>query len=161
MEKIDISDLDKSSVLAALYNASKPQGMGFIDYDSTPMTKEEAEKILRGQTDFDYLKGRVMKVNLSGDSFNPSGFDRDNGEGVAQEAISQLRETGDENSDLIQVRHEDGTSMSARLVRDELTVPSVIKQGVGEDTLTLVPVGLKEFADRLEHKVRDILGEDQ
>ena len=40
---ISIEGLDKSKVLAALYNASRPQGMGFMQYDPNPMTEEEAE----------------------------------------------------------------------------------------------------------------------
>jgi hypothetical protein len=34
---IDLKGLNKAAVLAALYNASKPQGMGFLQYDPTPM----------------------------------------------------------------------------------------------------------------------------
>ena len=29
-DKINVKELDKASVLAVLYNASKPQGMGFL-----------------------------------------------------------------------------------------------------------------------------------
>lgn len=45
---INIADLDKAEVLAALYNASKPQGMGFMHYDPAPMGVEEARQHLRG-----------------------------------------------------------------------------------------------------------------
>ena len=60
--KIDLTGLDKAEVLAALYNASRPLGMGFIHYDPAPMGKEEAAEYLEGGTYFDYLKGRVMKI---------------------------------------------------------------------------------------------------
>ena len=40
---IQLSGLNKADVLAALYNASKPQGMGFLQYDPKPMTRAEAE----------------------------------------------------------------------------------------------------------------------
>ena len=70
-------------MLAALYNASKPQGMGFVHYDPKPMTRQEAEALLEQGTYFDYLKGRVMKVKLSGDELNEWGYDRDNGQGAA------------------------------------------------------------------------------
>ena len=65
-EKIDIKELNKADVLAALYNSSKPQGMGFLHYDAKLMSRKEAQKLLdAGQTYFDYLNGRVMKVDLS------------------------------------------------------------------------------------------------
>src|SRR5438105_3753792 len=93
---IDISKFDKADVLAALYNNSKPQGMGFLHFDPTPMSRDEAARLLNGEdkqnhtsgyhcsTYFDYLKGRVMKVDLSGDQLDPRLYDRDNGKGAAE-----------------------------------------------------------------------------
>ena len=111
MNHIDISGLDKAEVLAALYNHAKPQGMGFLHFDPKKMTPEEARKIL-GQGDdhkraldgleakggkvfrpslyFDYLKGRVMKVDLGGKSLDPRLYDRDNGPGAALKALEVL-----------------------------------------------------------------------
>ncbi len=102
---IDISSLDKSEVLAALYNRARPQGMGYMHFDPKPMTTEEARAILDGENNaahtsgfwpgyhasFDYLHGRVMKVNLSGDSFREDLYDRDNGEGAAAKAVDSIR----------------------------------------------------------------------
>jgi hypothetical protein len=65
--------------------------MGFLHYDPADMTPAQAEAILQRQTDFDYLKGRVMKVNLSGDEFDPWLYDRDNGQGAAERAIASIR----------------------------------------------------------------------
>jgi len=91
MENINIKGLDKSAVLAALYNNAKPQGMGILHYDPRPMTYEQAQVILAsGQTNFDYLKGRVMKVDLSKDEFNPRLYDRDNGDGAALRALESI-----------------------------------------------------------------------
>ena len=91
MDKIDISKLSKAEVLAVLYNNSKPLGMGFLHATNDDMTKEEAQAhIDTGQTYFDYLKGRVMKVDLSGDTLDPRLYDRDNGEGAAQKAIAGI-----------------------------------------------------------------------
>jgi len=87
---ISLVGLDKADVLAALYNASRPLGMGFIQYDSAPMTRDEAAKFLAQDTYFDYLKGRVMKVDLSGDELDPWGYDRDNGPGAALRAIGNI-----------------------------------------------------------------------
>jgi len=74
-----------------LYNASHPLGMGFLHYDPKPMSVDEARELLKRQTYFDYLKGRVMKVDLSGDTLETWLYDRDNGQGAAAEVINSLR----------------------------------------------------------------------
>lgn len=80
---------DKARALKALYNASKPLGLGALQFDPNPMTDAEAKQIIdSGQTYFDYLKGRVMKVNLEGDLLDPRLFDRDNGQGAAENALN-------------------------------------------------------------------------
>lgn len=94
---IDISKLDKAEVLAALYNASKQQGMGFMHArGATWMTKEDAAKEIEatGQAVpyFDYLHGRVMKVKLS-DTLDPWLYDRDNGQDAAARALQPLIES--------------------------------------------------------------------
>ena len=91
-EEIDLSGLNRADVLAVLYNSSKPQGMGFLQYDPAPMTREQAQEILdRNHTSFDYLKGRVMKIDLSRNKLDTRLYNRDNGEGTAERAISSLR----------------------------------------------------------------------
>lgn len=94
---INISGMNKAEVLAKLYNASQPLGMGILQFTPEDMTVAEAQAIIdAGTTDvfharnclyFDYLKGRVMKVDLSGDQFDPALYDRDNGRGAAALAI--------------------------------------------------------------------------
>lgn len=88
---IPIGHLNKADVLAALYNASQAQGLGLLHYDPAEMTREEAEKLLSRYTYFDYLKGRVMKVDLSGSVLRPQLYDRDNGPGAAARAIEGIR----------------------------------------------------------------------
>ncbi len=90
MKYIDISKLDKAAVLAALYNASRPFGTGFLHPASTDMTRDEAAEILREQADFYYLKGRAMNIDLTGDTLRTELYDRDNGEGAAAAAIAHL-----------------------------------------------------------------------
>jgi hypothetical protein len=90
MNDIDISKLDKAAVLAALYNASRPLGMGFFHATSSDMTRDEAAEILRDQANFYYLKGRVMNVDLTGDTLRTRLYDSDNGEGAAAAAIAHL-----------------------------------------------------------------------
>lgn len=121
-----MESLDKAEVLAALYNVAKPQGMGFLQYDPKPMTAEEAREIVdrgKGRTYglyFDYLKGRVMKVDLSGDSFESSWFDRDNGKGAAELAINELREKRLVNSEDMQTLHNSNTENAIEHVRENL-----------------------------------------
>ncbi len=90
---IDISNKDKAEVLAALYNHSKPVGMGIVQYDPTPMTVDIARMVLKKMGySFGYLKGRTMKVNLEGDILYVYGYNRDNDHpGLAQKAISKCR----------------------------------------------------------------------
>ena len=107
-DQIDITGLSKAAVLAALYNASRPQGLGMLRAEPGDMDEFEAAKFCgilgddrkqdfpgnmlnRPRLSFDYLKGRVLKVDLTGDSFDPWGFDRDNGQGAAAAAIAGLR----------------------------------------------------------------------
>ena len=92
MAIIDIEGLDKAEVLHALYHRSHVQGMGILQ--AIPVyTVEDARRDLDEQPGyyFDYLHGRVLKVDLSGDSFDSWLYDRDCGKGAAEEAISKLR----------------------------------------------------------------------
>ena len=84
--------LTKEEVLCALYNNAKSQGLGMFVYESGDMKLEVAEKLLKYDTSFDYIKGRVLKVDLSGDEgFEEWLYDRDNGEGSAQQALDDYK----------------------------------------------------------------------
>ncbi len=88
---VDISLLDKAEVLVALYNGSRQQGLGFLHaHGAAGLSLEDARELLKQTFEFDYLRGRVMKINLRGDSFNPWGYDRDIGQGAAARVIQQL-----------------------------------------------------------------------
>lgn len=98
MEEIDITGLDKRKVLMALYEDARVQGMGILHARSERMTIAEAGLNLReaaehedGRAYFDYLHGRVLKVDLTGDKFSPRLYDRDNGHGAAQRAVDAIR----------------------------------------------------------------------
>lgn len=89
---LNIKGLDKAEVLKELYNNAKVQGLGFLQASANDMQIKEAREILSTQTDFDYLYGRVMKVNLSSDEeFEEWLYDRDNGTGAAKNIIDELR----------------------------------------------------------------------
>lgn len=90
---IDIKGLDKAEVLAALYNASRQQGMGFMDKrGQAQMTVADAQKVIEANPGlyFDYLQGRVMKISLKDDDLEEWLYDRDNGQGAAQRALAHL-----------------------------------------------------------------------
>lgn len=98
-ENVDISGLDKAEVLAALFNASRPQRMGFHHpHCLEDLTVASAQEILEGEPrfpwnpfKFDYVNGRPLKVDLRGDTFDPTSFDENNGEGAAARAVEALR----------------------------------------------------------------------
>lgn len=87
---IDLKRKNKAAVLAALYNNSKSQGFGSLHATKGDMTVEQAAELLEKQTEFDYLQGRVMKVDLSGDTLDPLRYDRDLGQGAAQAAVDSV-----------------------------------------------------------------------
>jgi hypothetical protein len=90
---MDIKGLDKAELLAALFNASRQQGMGFMDRSGgSDMTAEDAREILAKQNYFDYLRGRVMKIDLGGDELRTHLYNRDNGPGAAEAVIEHLRQ---------------------------------------------------------------------
>lgn len=90
---MDISGLSKPAVLAALFNASRQQGMGFLHTEgASRMTEEDAAAVIAEQgMYFDYLRGRVMKIGIDGDNIETRLYDRDNGQGAAERAIEPLR----------------------------------------------------------------------
>ena len=95
MNSVSIEGLSKAKVLAALYNNAKPLGMGFLHYTPEMMTESEAVAVLKScepdRLYFDYLDGRVMKVDLTNDAFESRLYNRDNGEGAAERVINELR----------------------------------------------------------------------
>jgi hypothetical protein len=94
-DEISLQGLDKAEVLAALYNASRPLGLGALDPRAhSSLSVAEARVLLEQRTHFDYLHGRVMKVRLEGDAFFPGLYDRDNGAGAAARAIAGIKPAG-------------------------------------------------------------------
>lgn len=89
---VNIKGLKKSEVLIALYNNSKIQGLGSLQAINRDLTIDEATALLKKDTYFDYLYGKVMKIDLSSDiEFDEWGYDRDNGQGSAKQVIEKLR----------------------------------------------------------------------
>lgn len=151
MAKINLSGLDRAAVLATLYNGSKPQGMGFLQFDPTPMTVEEARAHLKRTQSFDYLKGRVMKISLDSDELETRGYDRDNGDGAAQRAIDSLRGTNDSNNILIRAQHAAATQASIDFISKHLDDETTMISEKGR--LAKFTLGLNNVADILRPKV--------
>ena len=87
---INIENADKAEILASLYNRSKVQGMGIYQAKPGLMTTEEARELLKQDTYFDYLHGKVMKIDLGSNELHPGLYDRDNGQGACAAAIIHI-----------------------------------------------------------------------
>lgn len=99
---IDISGADKVEVLLRLYNHGHNDAMmkeKWKDYRLADlaaiqsrmlptMTREQAERLIAaGDLSFDYLGARKFLVDLSGDTFDEWGYDRDSAPGQARRAL--------------------------------------------------------------------------
>ena len=90
---VNIKNLDKATVLVSLWNYSHGQGMSFLgNPNNKKLTLEKARFLIEKNhfMYFDYVLGRVIKVDLSKDEFDPRLYDRDCGEGQAQKAIDGI-----------------------------------------------------------------------
>jgi len=145
---ISLRGLDKAAVLAALYNASHPLGMGFLHYDPEPMTTEEAKELLEEHPHFDYLKGRVMKLDFSDGEFDSWLYDRDVGPGAASMVITALRKTGDPNCDRIRDMHFLGLQASISQAKRSIKRPS---RSYARGGIAVIELGLgdKDIASKL------------
>jgi hypothetical protein len=152
MSVIDLTGLDKADVLAALYNASRPQGMGFLSYDPKPMTKDEAVAFLETSDYFGYLKGRVMQVKLSGTILDPRSYDRDNGPGAAAKAIAALRGNDEE---AIAKMHQQGTRQAATLAMNRIQQETYMETN---DGVAVIRLGLADVREQLEPAIKRAKG---
>jgi hypothetical protein len=94
MARADISKADKAEVLMRLWNyginmgKDVPFGLTLLQTQQAMMSFEEAEQIVRsGDLDFDYVKGRSMKVDMTKPIVDFWLYDRDCGEGSAKRAL--------------------------------------------------------------------------
>jgi len=98
-EEIAIDDIDRAEFLAALFNKARPFGLGFLHASGDDMTVSEARQLLAaddneaGESCFDYLKGRLMKVLIGQKSANIELYDRTYGTGAARMIADGLRRT--------------------------------------------------------------------
>lgn len=92
MSMVDIKGLDKAEVILALWNRSHEQGMSFLGVNTTHPTIEDAREWVERNPSlyFDYLNGRVIKCDISGDEFDPRLYNRDCGACAAEAAIAEI-----------------------------------------------------------------------
>lgn len=92
-----ITYLNKSQVLQTLYNYANIQGMGFLNPRcKEQMTLSQSDEIFKSNRNkyFDYVNGRVLKIDLSKNDLQTWLYNRDNGVNSAEIAIiSGLLET--------------------------------------------------------------------
>lgn len=157
-EYVSIKGLSKAKVLAVLFNGSRTQGLGFYQISDNAMDEKTAEKILLRQTSFDYLQGRVMKIDLSGDEFDPWGYDRDNGQGAAQRLIDELRRTGDTNPEEAEINRLEGTRDAAMVLMEHLRDKPLFIENEGEIPVFLMTAA--PHADNLEPILKKVLGDE-
>ena len=115
-EPVSLEGVDPAALLAALYNNSRPMGMGILHASAAEMTTDEAQALIdRGHGSFsdvwsdprksgghriDYCHGRPLKVTIPIDGdpgeIDPWGYDRDNGgPGTLARIVASLRTTAD------------------------------------------------------------------
>ena len=142
MAMVNIKGMDKAEVLLALWQASQMQGMSFLGFlASGELTLEQAQQEIEDRKHtafdgkdsiyFDYLNGKVMKVDLGQDEFDPRLYDRDNGDGAAQQAIDNLR-----------LAHE-----VAAKVADDCGVSRAVLKGVTESENRINEAAIQEFLE--------------
>lgn len=114
--KKNVETIAKNELLAVLYNNAKPLGLGYLHYDTKPMSYEAAQNVINEECEseiictisidsisdecekrythcyFDYLKGRVIKTDISKDIIDLSSYMRDNTHINIIEQINQLIE---------------------------------------------------------------------
>lgn len=111
---IDISNKNRADVLAALYNASTPVGMGFAQYNPREWTREIAEYYFENYVEpkedgtifFKYIMGRPVTCTFVGDLVYVGAYNYENEPGLAQRAISTCPNKEKTNTKQYQVKKD-------------------------------------------------------
>lgn len=101
---MDITGIPKALILATLFNNAKAVGLSVFHHNpSEVMTVEEAEEILKSTVNFDYYRGRLLKIrfNLPGsdkeNEFDTALYNRDYGDQAAENLIKDAMGWGTVN----------------------------------------------------------------
>lgn len=154
---ISLEGLNKAAVFASLFNRAKAQGLGFLHYNPELMTEDQAQERF-GECDgyYDYVDGRVMKVDLSGDELETGPYNRDNGIDAAETVIKELRDSGDVSSAKSEYEHTENVRDSAAFTKSHLFDRPNVEVTDGMLKIELVA---GDVADILAPKLDDILDE--
>ena len=100
---INTAGMDEVAVFTALFNAAKPQGMGFVHDEPQDITEAQGAELMQRylasgpqgepRSRFDYVEGRRMKISvqeLREGYIDVSNYNHGNGEGAAQQAVENL-----------------------------------------------------------------------
>ncbi|KAI9371711.1 hypothetical protein BJX61DRAFT_543402 [Aspergillus egyptiacus] len=83
--RVFIGDINKEDLMPAIFFAILGIPAPAFNRKEAVLEAEEAD------WRFDYLQGRLMKCNLSGDEASPWGYDRDIGQGAFAEVVEAVR----------------------------------------------------------------------
>ena len=86
---LTIKEGKKAETLLVLYNNAKKQGLGLLNYKSSELTIDNTKKLLCDETYFDYLNGKVLKIDLETNELDPTLYDRDNGNGLCERVLKK------------------------------------------------------------------------
>lgn len=124
MALVDIKGLDKAAVLVVLWYNARMQGKSSSGYKGELTLRRAKELIeqhchtgMKGEEIiyFNYLNGKVIKIDLAPDVIDTCLYDRDNGADAGENAIEKLRlalkiARGE-------LSFEEGTEMSRKFLR--------------------------------------------
>jgi len=131
---VDIKGLDKARVLKALYDHSNVQEMSlFRSVPNGLVTVEICENLLKHNTSFECLYGRVLRIDIGGDAFDERLYDQECGEGAAQRAVDSIRAEKQDDED---------AAKSADGEKKELTTEEKVK--LAKETVGKIAEILKE-----------------
>jgi hypothetical protein len=92
--KINVDGIDPARLLKALYDGTRPQGMGVLHAVPGGCSIELAREQLAHDSYVDYFLGRPIKVDFGNDEVRPFCYDRDAGEGRFAAIVEALRSGG-------------------------------------------------------------------
>lgn len=146
-DQVDIAGMPKGIVLAALFNSSPALTFSRRRIDGLwagdPIGPGQGEELYREMGPrFEFLGGRLLQVDLSGDSFDPVRYDGCLGRGAAEAAIRPLREAGPMAWTFAET-HEDGMG-GLPFVREE--APGALPNGSTVIRVNTTPGDEEEFA---------------
>ena len=149
---VDTTGLPREFVLAALYNAASPRGMGFTHYDPTPMNAAWALRVINERGNdlrhvlhklnpdihpmprpqvtlaFDYVYGRPLKLTIVNPIVDVTRYDEIHGDGVAETVIDIVLARHDPMDDDIMALHHACTRTAA--LQEWNTLPAEHREAV-------------------------------